>query len=169
MDELGDRCEQFVYAEAELLDEGNLEAWVELFSEDGSYWLPLDTTRREPRGGLNIVYDDRRRLQDRVARLRSGHAHSEDPLSATQHLIGNVRVLPRERAADIAGSCVLAEDDLVVSGRSIVSRVRRDETDVFPARVSWILRPEGDSFRIRMKRVDLLGARGPMPMLTFIV
>jgi len=169
VDELRERCEQFLYAEAELLDEGNFEAWVELFSDDGSYWLPIDTARREPRGGLNIVYDDRHRLQDRVARLRSGHAHSEDPTSGTQHLIANIRVLPRERAADIASSCVLAENDLLVSGRSIIARVRHEETDVFPARVSWILRPHGDSFRIRMKRVDLLGAHRPMPMLTFIV
>jgi benzoate/toluate 1,2-dioxygenase beta subunit len=167
--ELRDRCEEFVFDEAELLDENRYEEWVDLFTEDGAYWLPLDTSRSEPRDALNIIYDDRRRLEDRVSRLRGGHAHSEDPISSTQHLVGNVRVLPHERIADIAGTCVLGTDDVLVSGRSVIVRSRRDEIDVFHARVSWVLQPGGESFRIRMKRVDLVGAQRPLPMMTYIV
>jgi len=169
MDDLRSRCETFVYDEAELLDDGRYEEWLDLFTEDAVYWLPLDTTRNHPRDALNIIYDDRHRLGDRVSRLRGGHAHSEDPLSSTQHLVGNLRLLPRNRIATLAASCTLGDDDVIISGRSVVVRCRRDEMDVLHARVSWVLTPRGNTFGIRVKRVDLMGAQQPLPMLTFLV
>ena len=33
--------EQFLFHEARLLDTGQLEAWLELFTDDATYWLPL--------------------------------------------------------------------------------------------------------------------------------
>ena len=33
--------EQFLYREAQLLDEGRFHEWLELFTEDVSYWMPI--------------------------------------------------------------------------------------------------------------------------------
>ena len=55
MSELLARCAEFVYDEADLLDEQRFEEWLELFADDATYWIPLDTRRSEPRRGLNLV------------------------------------------------------------------------------------------------------------------
>src|SRR4030081_318458 len=108
------RCERFVYEEAELLDRGDFEAWLNLLADDAVYWLPVDTSRHEPRGGLNLIYDDRHRLEDRIRRLRSGFSHTEEPLSRTSHLLGNLRLIEAAEAATIAGWLPRAGGDVVV-------------------------------------------------------
>ena len=165
---MGD-VERFLYEEATLLDDGLFERWVDLFADDAVYWLPIDTTRREPRGGLNLIYDDRARLGDRLSRLRSGFSHTEEPPSRTSHLVGSVRVVDGEERDSLVGWMSLADGDVAVTSRQIIARLRREETDTFHTRASFVLRPDGDSFRIRVKRLDLLGADLPLPALTFLL
>lgn len=167
--ELLRRCERFVFDEAELLDRGELDQWLALFAEDCVYWLPMGADRREPRGALNLIYDDRRRLEDRVARLQSGFSHTEEPMSLTSHVIGNVRVLNVVEALTAVDFLQPGPDDLIVSARTIISRLRSHMTDVFAARVEWLLRPTEDGFSIRMKRTDLLHRDEPLPALTFVL
>ena len=40
MDELR-KIEQFLYDEANLLDNPDLDSWIKLYSEDGTYWMPV--------------------------------------------------------------------------------------------------------------------------------
>lgn len=160
---------RFVYTEAELLDQRRFDEWTALFAEDAVYWLPMDPDQADPGAGLNLVFDDRPRLLDRVARTTSGLAFSEEPHSRTSHLIGNVRVLdPAEYGPVVAGSAV-AEGEHVVTARCVIGRNRRGRTDSFHARLAWILRPVGETFEIVLKRVDLLDAADPLPVLTFLV
>jgi 3-phenylpropionate/cinnamic acid dioxygenase small subunit len=163
------RCERFVYDEAELLDRGEFEAWLDLFTDDAVYWLPIDTSRREPREGLNLIYDDRRRLEDRIRRLRSGLSHTEDPLSRTSHLLGNVRLIDAPEAVSLAGWRPLGDGDLVVGARMVVARTRRERTDVFHGRAAWVLCDSGSQLAIRTKRIDLVDADQPLPALTFLL
>jgi len=167
--ELLQRCERFVYDEAELLDCGDFEAWLDLLTDDAVYWLPVDTSRHEPRGGLNLIYDDRHRLEDRVRRLGSGLSHTEDPPGRTSHLIGNVRRMGDDEAATVVSWVRLEEDDVAVKARMIVARSRRGQTDVFHGRVAWVLRAFGSQFAIRVKRVDLLDADQPLPSITSVL
>ena len=39
---------QFLYHEARLLDTGQLEAWLDLFTEDATYWVPLERGQKDP-------------------------------------------------------------------------------------------------------------------------
>ena len=165
---MGD-VERFLYREAALLDDGRFEEWVDLFTDDAVYWLPIDTTRREPRGGLNLIYDDRARLGDRLSLLRSGFSHTEEPPSRTSHLVGSVRVVDGDERGALVGWVALADGDVAVTSRQLIARLRREETDTFHARATFVLRPEGASYRIRVKRLDLLGADLPLPALTFLL
>jgi len=160
---------RFVYTEAELLDERRLEEWTALFAEDALYWLPMNSRQADPGDGLNLVLDDLPRLRDRVARLTSGLAFSEEPHSRTSHLIGSVRVLDRAEAGPIVAGLPVADEEYVVTARCVVGRNRRGRTDTFHARVAWILRPTAESFEIVLKRVDLLNAADPLPVLTFLI
>ena len=35
------KIEQFLYDEANLLDQPDLDSWIALYTEDGSYWMPV--------------------------------------------------------------------------------------------------------------------------------
>jgi p-cumate 2,3-dioxygenase beta subunit len=75
---LRSRVEDFLYAEAALLDEWRLDDWLQLLSED-----------------------TRPMINARVTRLNSRKAHREFPWSRTRRIIGNVRVLAVETDGDL--------------------------------------------------------------------
>ena len=96
--------EQFLYAEAELLDDHRFDDWVSLFTEDVLYWIPTRMTRtvRErdrqvaALGETAFAEDDLTRLRGRVRRVQSGISWSEEPPSRTRRLVTNVRIRPRD-------------------------------------------------------------------------
>jgi benzoate/toluate 1,2-dioxygenase beta subunit len=163
------RCCQFVYEEAELLDRMDFDQWLDLFDEESVYWLPIDTTTSNPLDSLNLIYDDRPRLRDRLARLQSGFAFSEAPASQTSHMLSNLRLVTSAEYARSVDDRGLSDDDLAVAGRAAIARLRQGTCDVYHARTVWALRPAGATFKIRMKRIDLLNAREPLPLLTFLL
>ncbi len=159
----------FLLDEAELLDARRLEEWTSLFADDAVYWLPMDPDQAAPGDGLNIIYDDRLRLLDRVSRLNSGLAFSDEPHSVTSHTLSPVRLLDGQRAQEAAGGRVLLPGEHAVAARCVIGRARQGRVDTFHARIRWILREHGDSLLIVMKRIDLLNARDPLPVLTFLL
>jgi benzoate/toluate 1,2-dioxygenase subunit beta len=168
-DELLARCAGFVYEEAELLDSGQLDRWLQLFDEPAVYWLPIDGTKLTPLDSLNLIYDDRARLEDRIARLHTGFAFSEVPGSRTSHMVANLRLLSPEEYRDTVHEAGLAAGQVALAGRATVAHLRRGACQVFHARMAWALRPEADALRICLKRVDLLNAGDPLPLLTFLL
>jgi benzoate/toluate 1,2-dioxygenase beta subunit len=162
-------CTEFLLDEAELLDARRLQEWAALFAPDAVYWLPMDSGQLTPGDGLNIIYDDRPRLLDRVSRLDSGLAFSDEPHSATSHTLSPVRLLSGDRAQEAAGGRVLRAGEHAVTARCVIGRARQGRVDTFHARVRWVLREAGDSLLIVMKRVDLLNAAEPLPVLTFLL
>src|ERR1044071_7296999 len=100
---------QFYIREAWLLDERKFTEWLDLFTEDVLYFMPRrkNVPRRElhrevtPLGDLALFEDDKRYLEMRVARLRTGMAWAEDPPSRTRHLITNVEVEENEDSSQL--------------------------------------------------------------------
>jgi 3-phenylpropionate/cinnamic acid dioxygenase small subunit len=94
--------EQFLYLEAELLDERRFEEWYALFADDARYWAPTMANRlRRDRGseaslpGEVALFDyDKTTLGWRVRQLQTSTHWAEDPPSRTRHLVSNVRVAP---------------------------------------------------------------------------
>jgi len=101
--------EDFLYAEAALLDEWRLDDWLALLTEDATYRVPPnDTPDGDPRGTLFIVADDIQRIRARVTRLKDRNAHAEYPPSRTRRMIGNVRLLERStHQAEVASNFVV--------------------------------------------------------------
>jgi benzoate/toluate 1,2-dioxygenase beta subunit len=87
-----DRFRRLVETEARLLDQLLFEDWLKLFAPECIYWVPSTPERGDPRSEIAVMFDDRRRLEDRVFRLRTGYAWSQAPSSRTSRLIGNVEV-----------------------------------------------------------------------------
>lgn len=87
-----DMCRQAVEREARLLDQHNYEAWLGLFVPECIYWVPGTTKAGDPRREIAVMFDDRRRLEDRVFRFKTGYAWSQAPASRTVRQITNVEV-----------------------------------------------------------------------------
>jgi 3-phenylpropionate/cinnamic acid dioxygenase small subunit len=163
------RSAEFLFDEADLLDARRLDEWTSLFADDAVYWLPMDPDQATPGDGLNIIYDDRPRLLDRVSRLGSGLAFSDEPHSATSHTLSPVRLLAGQRAQDAAGGRALLPGEHAVAARCVIGRARQGRVDTFHTRIRWVLREAGGSLLIVMKRIDLLNAQDPLPVLTFLL
>src|SRR5690606_32245777 len=96
--ELQHQIEQFLYLEARFLDERRFEDWLDLFSDDVHYWMPTRTVRykreldKEFSASNEVAHFDenKRALEERVTRIRSGMAWAEEPPSRTRHMVHNV-------------------------------------------------------------------------------
>ena len=94
--------EQFLYAEARLLDDRKMREWFSLLADDLSYRMPLRTNRlaRERHlefssAGESLLFDDTKASIDmRIRRLETGVAWAEEPPSRTRHLVTNVQIQP---------------------------------------------------------------------------
>jgi p-cumate 2,3-dioxygenase beta subunit len=88
------RVEDFLYLEADLLDEWRLDEWFALFAEGATYEIPPtgDDDEADPATSLFYIADDYVRLRERIERLKKKEAHSEFPRSRQRHMISNVRI-----------------------------------------------------------------------------
>jgi p-cumate 2,3-dioxygenase subunit beta len=141
--------EDFLFAEAELLDEWRLPEWLELFTDDAIYYIPATdlAVDASPDNNLFYVADDRFRLSERVKRLMKRTAHAEFPHSRTRHLVSNVRI--RKHIGD----------DIEVSSAFITYRTKDGVTDTYFGSNRYRLVPGNGTFRIKEKRC-LLDSEG---------
>jgi 3-phenylpropionate/cinnamic acid dioxygenase small subunit len=149
--------EDFLYREAELLDSGELAAWLELFTDDAVYWVPAGRDDGDPHEHVSLIYDDRHRIGERVWRLTEGPAHAQIPPSLTSRQIGNVRVVG------------IRDGATVVRSRFTLVEVRKGQQRVFAGSYEHHLVPSGDDLRIARRIVRLVNADAPIFNLTFIV
>lgn len=92
--------EQFLYREAQLLDNRDFEKWLDILADDLHYFMPLRTNRGRREMALEYssekeaayFNDDKPFMKARIRKLRSGFSWSEDPPSRTRHLVSNVLV-----------------------------------------------------------------------------
>ena len=86
--------EEFLYREAHLLDDQRFDEWLELFTDDVEYLVPLREHLQGdvPPAGHPIIKDDKMMLLARVRKHQTGLSHVETPKSMTCHLITNVLV-----------------------------------------------------------------------------
>jgi 3-phenylpropionate/cinnamic acid dioxygenase small subunit len=138
--------EDFLFAEARLLDDRRFRDWMALFTEDGTYWVPAVAGQDSALNQVSLFYDDRDLMKTRVDRLEHPRIHVQTPPSRTAHVIGNVMV---DAADDAAG-------EYVVSSSVVMVEYRDDHQRMFAGRQTHRLRRSGDGLRIVQKRVDLI-------------
>ncbi len=149
--------EDFLYLEAAYIDEGRFDEWLELFTGDARYWAPANANDIDPNTHVSIIYDDHARLSERVHRLRSGNAYGQLPPSKTRHLITNVRVLEGDGQTT------------VVSSNFLIVDLRLGVQTVYSGRYEHHLERNGTSWKIKMKKVELLNNDEPLGNLTFLL
>ncbi|MBP6816463.1 MAG: aromatic-ring-hydroxylating dioxygenase subunit beta [Burkholderiaceae bacterium] len=141
------RIEDFLYFEADLLDQWRLPEWLALFTDDALYEVPCTDlpAGASPDENLFYIADDRFRLGERVKRLMKKTAHSEFPHSRTRRIVGNVRVRARE------------DGSLEIGSVFTTYRTKDGNTDLYFGSAVHVLHVHDDSYRIRSKRCLLDG------------
>ncbi|WP_329410309.1 aromatic-ring-hydroxylating dioxygenase subunit beta [Nocardia vinacea] len=85
--------EQFLYRDADLLDQWRLHEWLDYFDPAGQYLIPsTDLPEGDPSTDLFLVQDDRFLLEQRVNSLLTRAAHAEYPHSRTRRMLSNIQV-----------------------------------------------------------------------------
>lgn len=109
----------FVHREARLLDDDRLEDWFALVDDDGLYWVPANPTGGNPATEVNLAFDDKRRLDDRVYWLRTGLVTAQIPSSRTRHLLTNVEAV----RGDDPGTLLVRANLALAEHRAGIDRV----------------------------------------------
>ncbi len=152
----------FLYREARLLDEGKLEEWLNLFTEDATYVLPIkDGPPPEPA----IIRDSRSRIEERVFRLTRTLALAQSPRSRTQHDLTNIEVLKSDGSEEVTVACNQTVHELR-PGNPFQTGLAAPRS--LHARCRYVLIPVEGEWKIREKRCELLNREFPIHNLTFI-
>ncbi len=164
-DETIKEVEQFLYREARMLDNRQFHEWLELFTDDVRYWMPmrsnrypvnskaisiLDGSRYEEaevssEGDLAFMDEDKDSLTRRIDRLDTGMAWAEDPPSRTRHIITNIEVEARD-----------TEGELRAYSNFVMYRTRAEtEQDFYIGSREDILRRVGGQLRVASRKIVL--------------
>lgn len=126
-------------AEARLLDQCRYEDWLKLYSAECVYWVPA-TPGGDPRREVAVAFDDRRRLEDRIFRLRTGSAWSQVPASRTVRLLSNVEVF----------------ENMMVRSNFLITEWRAGDTQHWAGWCGYRLKRQGANLEIEVKQVNLI-------------
>ncbi|UGS35321.1 3-phenylpropionate/cinnamic acid dioxygenase subunit beta [Capillimicrobium parvum] len=142
---------EFLYREAEELDERRHHEWLDMLTQDVRYLVPvritsahsLDDSALEDMAHFD---EDRYSLGKRVARFDTEHAWAEDPPSRTRRFVTNVRAWE----GDAAG-------ELVVRSNILLFRSRGDihDHDLLSGGRTDVLRRENGALRLARRTVLL--------------
>ena len=131
--------------EARLLDQLRYDDWLALYAPECIYWVPSTPNAGDPRREISVMFDDRRRLEDRIYRFRTGYAWSQAPASRTVRLVTNVEVFATAR-----------DDSRMVRSNFLINEFWGDETRVLTGWAGHRLVRDGAEWKIQAKQVNLI-------------
>jgi benzoate/toluate 1,2-dioxygenase beta subunit len=140
-----DLFRRLVEREARLLDRLDFKTWLAFFTEECFYWVPSTPNGGDPRGEIAVMFDDRRRLGDRVYRLSTGFAWSQAPSSRTVRVVSNVEVMTCD-----------SDDQRMVRSNFQIHEFWDDETRVLAGWAGHRFRRVDGGWKISAKQVNLI-------------
>jgi benzoate/toluate 1,2-dioxygenase subunit beta len=152
-----EQVERFIYDEAQLMDEHRYDEWLALWTDDALYWVPSGRDEIDPKREISLIYDDRVRLQVRIARLKSGFAHAQEPKSRMRRIVANIVIEETENG------------EILVQSNFLLAELRRGKQDLFAGRTMHRLRPHDGSFKLVSKKVLLVNNDEYIDNLTFLI
>ena len=141
------QVEQFLYRQSELLDTRQWQAWIDLFADDGVYWMPADPAHKHWDGVPAIFAEDRNLMNVRMKRVLHPDAWSQRPLWGTNHVVSNVVIEEN------------SPDEIVARSRFHMLELRRDDVRHFAGAYRHHLKKTAEGYRIKLQRVDMTNAQ----------
>ncbi len=152
--------EQFLYGEAEALDQRRYEDWLAMLADDLTYHMPIrrnvkygeHEARENTRADRDISWfdEDKWTLGKRVEQIRTRVHWAEEPMSRVTHMVTNVLIQAARQGAD-------GSREVDVSCRFLVYQNRVEyETNFFVGKRYDTLRcsPEG-LWQVAARRIIL--------------
>ncbi|EFQ64306.1 aromatic-ring-hydroxylating dioxygenase, beta subunit [Pseudomonas fluorescens WH6] len=147
----------FIWLEGDMLDHGEYEGWLKMWTEKGTYIIPIDPKETDFENTLNYAYDDHHMRELRVQRLTGGESISTSPQPRT------VRMQSRFR--------VLADDGAQVTVRCAqnIREFRKESLKFYSADLTYeLIRSEG-SFKIQRKVISLINSDDALAGIGYIL
>ena len=149
----------FVLHEARLLDQQRWEDWLDLFAEDGHYWMPVEWGQADPKLTTSLMYEDKLLLRIRIDRLKGKATYSQSPKSRCHHMLQTPQVDERDDR----------ERRYATWTPMHYIESRADEQTLYAAWVTHHLAMVDDAIKIRLKRVDLINCDAALGSMQLFV
>lgn len=147
---------RLIQCETACLNNGDLDTWMALFTEDGYYWMPLEADQQSPDEHDSLIYDNRALMEIRQNNL--GH-----PLSPSMGFpVRSVRIL-----SDLDIRITAASECVVRT--SVIAMINHKRQDMYGGSVTYRVCRVGGDWRIQCKRVDLLNADAPLDTIMMYI
>jgi benzoate/toluate 1,2-dioxygenase beta subunit len=140
-----DQFRMLIEREARLLDQLRFDDWLAMYAPECIYWVPGTPEAGDPRREIAISFDDRRRMEDRIYRLRTGYAWSQAPKSRTVRMISNVEVFA---AGDASAR--------MVRSNFLIGEFRVDGTRYLSGWCGHRFVADGPRWQIEVRQVNLI-------------
>ena len=150
--------EDFLYREADLLDERRYEEWLALLADDIRYWMPMrrnvrlgDEAREFTRADHDINWFDegKETLTRRVKQIQTGMHWAEEPVSRISHMVSNVRLIE-------VNPSVANPVEVATKCRFLIYRNRVEtETDILVGKREDLLRRTDSGWQIARRKIIL--------------
>lgn len=136
----------FVIHEARLIDQHRFEEWLNLYTDDAYYWMPLEWGQTDPKLVGSLMYEDKLLLKIRVERLKGNRTFSQKPKSRCHHVLQTPQVDSRDDA----------KGEYVTWTPMHYVETRFDDQQLYAAWATHTLTVVDGALKIRLKRVDLV-------------
>src|SRR2546427_4523764 len=140
-----DLFRRLIEREARLLDQLRFDEWLAMYAPEFIYWVPGTPEAGDPRREVAISFDDRRRMEDRIYRLRTGYAWSQAPKSRTVRMISNVEVFAAK-----------ADNARMVRSNFLISEFRVDGTRTLSGWCGHRFAQAKGGWEIEVRQVNLI-------------
>lgn len=150
--------ELFLFKEARFADENLYQDWFKLWTPEIFYWVPCNSDELAIERRIALINDDRPRLEERLFRLGTKHAHSQSPKSRMSRVVGNIVLENYD-----------PEKGGLVSSRFLLTELRHGREAHWSGRAEHLLVRGDGGLLMREKRVFLVNNNIPMANLTFII
>ena len=142
--------ESLLYDEASLLDRPDLDRWIEMYAEDGTYWMPVSEDQEDPINHISLFYDDRVMMEIRRRNSVHPRAASKEYKLRCSHIISNIRIIESDDNGD----------DLRVTSNFQCVMFYNDQQTLYAGTYVHDLVVVGAELKIHHKRVNLINSDG---------
>ncbi|MDE2283249.1 MAG: aromatic-ring-hydroxylating dioxygenase subunit beta [Hyphomicrobiales bacterium] len=140
-----DEFRRLIEREARLLDQFRYDDWLAMYLPECVYWAPSTPNAGDPRREIAVMFDDRRRLEDRIYRINTGFAWSQAPQSRTVRLVTNVEVF-----------ATATSNVRMLRSNFLISEFWDKETRMLTGWAGHRVVRSGDGWKIAAKQINLL-------------
>ncbi len=157
--QLKQEVEDFLYAEAEFLDQRQFRDWLDLLADDLVYFMPMrrnvkfgrhaEQENTRPDRDISWFDEDKWTLSKRVEQIMTGVHWAEEPLSRVCHMVSNIQILEARPSVEAAREVSVRSRFLVYQNRL------EDETYFFVGKRTDVLRNTDGGWKLAKREIIL--------------